>query len=200
MTFTEGYNGINVYFCLPTAVLVLTFILLSLTALVENTYGQLNRYWVALISEQPVPPGVVGAIGFVGFKFSDEFNELTYNVNVHNIDDITGAYLYLKKDTQHRTPVLDLLKKYRESNREDDRWSNKTKEGQMTGTINLTGITNKELTGPPKGKSIQDLHNLMVDDALYIVIYTKDFPNGELIGNSFVGMDDVFHDADKFNW
>jgi hypothetical protein len=195
----EGYNGMNLYLCLPAAVFVSSFILLSLSALVENTYGQLNRYWVALTSGRPVPPGVAEPIGFVGFKFGDDFNELTYNVNVHNIDDITGAYLYLKKDTQHKTPVLDLLKKYRESNREDDRWSNKTKEGQITGTINLTGITHKELTGPLKGKSIQDLHKLMVNDALYVIIYTTDFTNGELIGNSFVGMDDVFHD-DKFNW
>ena len=32
----------------------------------------------------------------------------------------------------------------------------------------------------------------MVNDALYVIIYTTDFTNGELIGNSFVGMDDDF--------
>ena len=75
-------NGMNVYLCLPAAVFVLSFILLSLSALVENTYGQLNLYWVALTSGRPVPPGVAEPIGFVGFKFGDDFNELTYNVNV----------------------------------------------------------------------------------------------------------------------
>lgn len=59
---------------------------------------------------------------------------------MHNIDNITGVYLYLKSDTQGISPVLDLLKKPRESNREDDRWSDTTKEGQMTGTINLIGV------------------------------------------------------------
>jgi hypothetical protein len=78
--------------------------------------------------------------------------------------------------------------------------SNTTKEGEITGTINLTGITKKNLTGPLDGKSVDDLHQLMQEDQLYISVYTKDHPNGELRGNSFIGMDDVFHDAGEFNW
>jgi hypothetical protein len=186
------------HYCL-TASSILSLILLTYFTLVENAFGQLNRYWVALYSQQQVPPGVTDATGFVGFKFSDDFNELIYNVNVHNIDNITGVYLYLKKDTQSTTPVLDLLKKHRESNREDDRWSD-DKEGQTTGTINLSGITKKDLTGALKGESIQDLHDLMLDGMLYIVVHTKDYSNGELKGDSFVGMDDVFHDSDEFKW
>jgi hypothetical protein len=75
-----------------------------------------------------------------------------------------------------------------------------TREGQTMGTINLSGVTKKEITGPLKGESMKDLHKLMVDNMLYVVVYTKDYPNGELRGDSFVGMDDVFHDADEFNW
>lgn len=184
---------------LPILASVLS-VLLACSALVENTYGQVNRYWVALNTYEHTPPVITDGRGFVGFKFSDDFKELIYNVNVHNIDNITGVYLYLKNDTQSKAPVLDLLKKYRESNREDDRWSDVTKEGQTTGTINLSGINKKELTGALKGESMQDLHKLMIHDMLYIVVYTKDYPNGELRGDSFVGMDDVFHDADEFNW
>lgn len=165
------------------------------SVLTENAYGQLNRYWVALL-----PNAITDATGFVGFKFSDDFNELIYNVNVHNIDNITGVNLYLKNESQSTTPVLDLLKKHRESNREDDRWVDKTKEGQTTGTINLSAVTRKDLTGALKGVSIQGLHKLMVDEMLNVVVYTKDYPNGELKGDSFVGMDDVFHDADEFKW
>jgi hypothetical protein len=167
---------------------------------VENTYGQLNRYWVALNTYENVPPVITNAKGFVGFKFSDDFNQLIYNVNVHNIDNITEVYLYVKNDIQVHDPVLDLLKKFRESNREKDRWSDVTREGQTTGTINLSGVTEKEITGPLKGESMKDLHKLMVDNMLYVVVYTRDYPNGELRGDSFVGMDDVFHDADEFNW
>jgi hypothetical protein len=188
------------FYPLPTAASILSFILLACSALVENANGQLNRYWVALNTDQKIPPVITDGTGFVGFKFSDDFNRLIFNVNVHNIDNITGVYLYFKNDTQSKTPILDLLKNHRESNREDDRWSDVTKEGQTTGTINLSGVTKKDLTGALKGESIKDLHKLMLDDMLYIIVYTKDYPNGELRGDSFVGMDDVFHDADEFKW
>jgi hypothetical protein len=119
---------------------------------------------------------------------------------VHNIENITGAYLYLKNDTQGTSPVLDLLKKPRESNREGDRWSDTTKEGQITGTINLTGVTKKDLTGALYSKSIEYLLKLMREGMLYIAVYTMEHPTGELRGDSFAGIDDVFHDADEFNW
>jgi hypothetical protein len=93
---------------LPTLTTVLS-ILLACSVLVENTYGQVNRYWVALNPNHQPPPTTDGK-GYVGFKFSDDFNQLIYNVNVHNIDNITGVYLYLKNDTQGEDPVLDLLK------------------------------------------------------------------------------------------
>jgi hypothetical protein len=181
------------YLLVTTSVLLL--ILLAYSAKTENAYGQVNRYWVALL-----PNGITDATGFVGFKFSDDFKELIYTVNVHNIDNITGVYLYLKNDTQGMSPVLDLLEKPRESKREDDRWSNTTREGQITGTINLTGVTKKDLTGALDSKSIEYLLKLMREGMLYIAVNTKDHPNGELRGDSFVGMDDVFHDADEFNW
>ena len=181
------------YLSITATILILT--LLTCVAYTGISYGQVNRYWVGL-----VPEVVSNGIGFVGFKFSDDFNELIYSVNVHNIDNITGVYLYLKNDTQGTTPVLDLLKKPKESNREDDRWSNKTNDGQLTGTINLTGVTKKDLTGTLDGRSIEYLLKLMREGKLYIAVYTKDHADGELRGDSFIGMDDVFHEADEFNW
>jgi hypothetical protein len=189
----------NLFQRLPILASVLSFTLLVST-LTQNSYGQLNRYWVALNTEQNLPPVITDAKGFVGFKFSDGFNRLIYTVNVHNIDNITGVYLYLKNDTLGKAPILDLLKKHKESNREKDRWSDVTKDGQITGTINLSGVTKEHLTGAVKGESMKDVHKFMSEDLLYIVVYTKDYPNGELSGDSFVGMDDVFHGADEFKW
>lgn len=174
--------------------------LLIYSNLFLDAFGQLNRYWVALNGDQQIPPVDTNALGFVGLKFSDDYTQLIYNVNIHNIDNVTGIYLYYQNDTESANPVLDLLKKTRESNREDDRASDITEEGQTTGTINLGGVTKKDLSGALKGKSIPDLYKLMLEGMLYIVVQTKDFPNGEIRGDTFVGMDDVFHDADEFNW
>jgi hypothetical protein len=165
-----------------------------------DAFGQVDRYWVALNGDQQIPPVDTDALGFVGLKFSDGTTQLIYNVNIHNIDNVTGIYLYHGKDAQNASRVLDLLKKTRESNREVHRASDITAGGQTTGTVSLGGITKKDLSGDLKGKSISDLYKLMLDGMLYVVVHTKDFPDGEIRGDTFVGMDDVFHDSDKFNW
>ena len=40
----------------------------------------------------------------------------------------------------------------------------------------------------------------MVNGSSYIVINTKEFPNGEIRGNSFVGIDRVFPDIPDIKW
>ena len=50
-------------------------------------------------------------------------------------------------ETTLKMQVLDLLKKTKESNREDQRASDITAEGQTTGTVSLGGITKKDLSG-----------------------------------------------------
>ena len=181
-------------------VTIVPFSLLICCNLFVDAFGQLNRYWAALNGDQQIPPVDTDARGFVGLKFSDDYTQLIYNVNLHNIHNVTDIYLYYGNDTQNASPVLDLLKKTRESNREDERASDITKDGHTTGTVNLGGITKKDLSGDLKGKSIPELYKLMIDGMLYVVVHTKDFPDGEIRGNTFVGMDDVFHDSDSFNW
>jgi hypothetical protein len=189
-------NQIQTLNYLVIAALILSVSVLTLS---QDSAAQLYRYWVALVRDQQISPGDTDAIGFVGFKFSDDYDQLIYNVNVHNIDNITGIYVYLKNDSQRTTPELDLIKNIRESNREAYRWSDITEKGQSTGTLNLDGIMKEDLTGPLKDVSIKQLHKLMHDGMLYIVVHTKDHPNGELRGDSFVGMDDPFQE-DKIKW
>jgi hypothetical protein len=174
-------NQIQTLNYLVIAALILSVSVLTLS---QDSAAQLYRYWVALVRDQQISPGDTDAIGFVGFKFSDDYDQLIYNV---------------KNDSQSTTPVLDLIKNIRESNREAYRWSDITEKGQSTGTLNLDGIMKEDLTGPLKDVSIKQLHKLMHDGMLYIVVHTKDHPNGELRGDSFVGMDDPFQE-DKIKW
>ena len=61
------------------------------------------------------------------------------------------------------------------------------------------GVTKNNLQGELKGKPLSDFYNLMVNGSLYVVIHTKDFPNGEIGGNSFVPMDDLFQRIPKLS-
>jgi len=43
-----------------------------------------------LDGDQQNPPSITHAHGYIGLKFTEDFKKLVYNVNVNNIDNITG--------------------------------------------------------------------------------------------------------------
>jgi hypothetical protein len=186
------------YVLIVVSVVSLSQIVYSISTV--NAVDQLDRYWVVLSGDQQIPPVNKGGIGFAALKFQDDSTRLVYNVNLDNIHNVTGVYLYHKNKDQNGTVVLDLLKEARESNREYARVSNITREGETTGTISLGGVTNEDLSGSLEGKSLSDLRELMHDGELYISVSTKDFPNGEISGYSFIGIDRIFPDLDEFDW
>jgi hypothetical protein len=179
---------------------MVSFTLIIYSNLFVDAFGQFNRYWVALNGDQQIPPVETDARGFFGLKFSDDYTQLIYNVNLHNIHNVTGVSLYHKNNGQNGTLVLDLLKEGGESNREFAKVSEITRAGEITGTISLGGVTKEDLSGELQGKSLSDLYKLMLDGELYIAVHTKDFPNGEISGYSFIGIDRIFPDLDEFEW
>ena len=179
---------------------IVSLLLLIYSNLLVDAFGQLNRYWVALNGDQQIPPVETDAVGFVGLKFQDDTTRLVYNINLNNINNVTGVYLYHKNKDQNGTVVLDLLKETGESNREFAGVSEITRAGEITGTISLGGVTKEDLTGSLQGKSLADLLELMHNGELYISVHTKNFPNGEISGYSFIGIDRVFPDLNEFDW
>jgi hypothetical protein len=161
---------------------------------------QLDRYWVVLTGDQLFPPVNTNAIGFVGLKFQDDTTRLIYNVNLDNIFNVTGVYLYHKSGDNNRTEVLDFMKETKESNEEFHEVLDITKEGNVTGTISYGGVTKNDLGGHLKGKSLSDLRDLIIEGKMYIGVNTRNYPDGEIGGHSFVPIDRVFPDLDEFKW
>ena len=122
-----------------------------------------------------------------------------FTVNAENIGNVTGIYVYKGDKNQNGSMVLDLMKAERDL-KFDKRIINVTSEGKITGTLTSGGITKRDLQGELKGKTLSDFYNLMVNGSLYVVIHTKDFPNGEIRGYSFVPMDDLFPADSEINW
>jgi hypothetical protein len=162
-----------------------------------------NRYWVVLLPD-PDLKAKTSASGFVGIKFREDFKQLVYNVNVNNIDNITGIKLYNRADdTKNRTLILDLLKKARETKVKDifqgtTKLLNKTK--QIEGTVAVGGVTSKDLHGILRGKSLEALYKLLISGGTYVKINTKEFPHGEIKGGDFVAIDRFFPDTSDFKW
>ncbi len=83
---------------------------------------------------------------------------------------------------------------------DDAKVLNVTQKGKITGTLAAGGATKNNLQGELKGKSISDFYNLMANGSIYVVVHTVDFPNGEIRGNSFVGIDDLFPEDSIIKW
>ena len=125
---------------------------------------------------------------------------LVYIVNVDNISKVTGVYIYEGDKKGNESVVLDLLNVTRKVREHVDKILNVTDQGKLTGTVSIGGITKDDLQGPLKGKSLSDLHKLMLDHALYVTVDTTAFPHGEILGDSFVGIDRLFPDFTDIRW
>jgi CHRD domain len=178
---------------------VIFSVLLGYFALIDNAYGRLDRYWMVLSGDQLSPHVNTDAIGFVSLKFDNDSTRLIYNVNLDNIHNVTGVYLYYSDPTGNDTKVLNLLEEATESNKQF-KVAQIVGPHETTGTVGLGGVTKQDLKGPLKGYSLLHLHKLVDEGKMFVVVHTNDFPGGEIRGNSFVAIDRVFPDLDEFRW
>ena len=159
----------------------------------------LDRYWSILTGDQQIPSVTTDAIGYVGLKFQDNRTRLTYSVHAEHIGKVTAVYLYQTDNAKNGTIVLDLLHSPREL-KSIDKVIDKTPQGKTKGTVSMGGAISDDLQGQLKGKTLSDLHKLIDNGTVHVSIHTKDLPNGELRGNSFVGIDRIFPDFTDVRW
>ena len=184
------------------------FFAVSVVAVIQLIYSvsivyageNLDRYWSVLTGEQQLPPNNTNALGYVGLKFQDDRTRLVYIVNAEHIGKVTAVNLYQTDKEQNGTLVLDLLHSPRELMNGVDKVVVKTLDGKTKGTISIGGATRDDLRGQLKGKPLSDFHELIVNGSVYVSIHTKDFPNGEIRGNSFVGINRLFPDFTDIKW
>ena len=165
---------------------------------------QVYRYWSVLEGDQLTPPTITYAHCSIGLKFREDFNQLVYNVNVNNIDNITGIYVYSRGDnTKNASMLLNLLEEAKEVKVKE-----KFKEAslmlaekqEVEGTAAIGGVTSDDLQGELKGKTLEDLHKLMLNGGIFVIVVTKQFPRGEIGGGEFVPIDRFFPDISDFDW
>jgi hypothetical protein len=122
-----------------------------------------------------------------------------YSVHAERIGKVIAVYLYQIDKEQNGTIVLDLLHSPREL-KIIDKVVDKTLQGKTNGTVSMGAAISDDLQGQLKGKKLSDLHKLIDNGTVYISIHTKDFPNGQIRGNSFVGIDRIFPDFTDIKW
>ena len=187
---------------LPNLGIVLLVFILSLLFYSNSTaYAvKVDRYWAVLTAYNEITPNTSNAVGFVALKFQEDLEKLIFSINVDNIDNVTGIYIYQGDKNQSASIVLDLIQEARERGNDDTNIVKISKNGEITGTLAVGGVTSEDLQGQLKGKSLKDLYNSIINRTAYICIYAKDFSEGEISTGSFIPTDRVFPDMSDFNW
>jgi hypothetical protein len=181
---------------------IVTIHFLSQVLFISNVRAdnQIDRHWSVLTGDQESPPVNTTARGYIGLKFQDDLAKLVYIINAENIGKVRGVYLYRLYNDGYTSVIVDLLHPPNERKDNVGKVFDRTAEGKTKGTIALGGITNSDLRGPLHGKTLSDLYKLIVNGSVFVNVYTKDHLSGEIRGNSFVPMDDLFPAPDSIRW
>ena len=116
-----------------------------------------------------VPPVDTSATGYTSFRTAANNTVIKYKVNVTGISNVTEAHIDFGKAGANGNIIVDLLK---------DSKKNPIKQGMAI----RGNITDADLAGPLKGKTIAELIATMKNGDTYVNIRTPTQLNGEIRG------------------
>jgi hypothetical protein len=123
----------------------------------------------ALMGKEVVPAVDTKTTGDAGFTLSKDGRELTYVLNIKDIEGVTAAHIHAGKMGTEGPPVAGLF-------------SGPKKEGMYSGELAKGTITEKNLVGPLSGKTVADLVALIKSGEAYVNVHTAKHPGGEVRG------------------
>jgi len=126
-----------------------------------------------LSGAQEVGPVDTRARGVATFKLSNDGTELSYRLNVANIENVLMAHIHLG-DTDENGPVVAWL--YPSAP------PPQLIEGRTQGVLATGTITSADLVGPLAGMTLDDLLAAMSAGGTYVNVHTTQNPGGEIRG------------------
>jgi hypothetical protein len=149
---------------LRLAIFSVTVLFASLATAAGN-----GSFKASLSGNEAVPRVKTKAKGDAVFHLSKDGKELTYKLTVNDIEDITAAHIHMGKKGKNGPPVAFLF-------------AGPEKKGMENGVLSEGTLTDKDLIGPLKGKSIHSLVNTIKAGGAYVMVHTEKHPEGELRG------------------
>jgi Cu/Zn superoxide dismutase len=135
---------------------------------VSTTYAAQHTFKAKLAPKEEVAKPDVKSSGKAEFKFSKDGKELTYKLHVKNIKDVNGAHIHMGKMGENGPPIVSLF--------------TGSKKGKFSGVLSEGKITDQEMMGDFKGKSLADLEKAMATGDTYVNVHTEGNPDGEIRG------------------
>ena len=132
-----------------------------------------NTFVAPASGDQEVPPADTRARGNTTFQLSKDGAELSYQLTVANLHNITMAHIHRGAEGVNGSavvwlypagPPLQLI------------------EGRTSGVLAKGVITADDLVGPLAGATLEDLVDLMRKGEAYVNVHTSQYPAGEIRG------------------
>jgi hypothetical protein len=120
--------------------------------------------------DQEVPAAVTLAQGQAHFKLSDDGAQLSYKLNVANLDGIRFAHIHIGAAGTNGPVVAFLLQPQSPTT------------GRVNGTLAEGVITAADLVGPLAGHPLSDLIAALESGDAYVNVHTDAYPGGEIRG------------------
>ena len=133
-----------------------------------------NRNFVAHLSGgEEVPPADTKATGQAKFQLSKDGTELSFRVNVANIENVTQAHIHLAPAGANGGVVVWLYPEAPPA---------QLIPGRTQGALAKGTITADDLVGALAGLALDDLVEEMKAGNAYVNVHTSQFPGGEIRG------------------
>lgn len=153
---------------ITVAVLVLAFAL-PLAAVQASP----NNFAAPLSGDQEVPAVDTRATGVGIFHLGGDGSELSYRLNVANIENVTQAHIHLGARGENGGVVAWLY---------PDGPPDILIPGRTNGTLATGTITDADLVGALAGQTVADLVDLIEAGQAYVNVHTSENPGGEIRG------------------
>jgi len=126
------------------------------------------QYSANLEGSQQVPPVSTPARGQARFRVNDDNTQISYRLNVKNIQRFFQSHIHLGRRGTNGPVVAPMF--------------NST-PGITVSDVQIMGtITRGDLTGPMEGRTIADLVDEMNAGNTYVNVHTERHPDGEIRG------------------
>lgn len=147
--------------------LVLLVMLAALFA-VSTAFAAETKFKAKLTPKEELKQPKAKSSGHAEFKLSKDGKELSYKLKVKNISDVNGAHIHKGKKGEDGPPIVMLF--------------TGEKKGKTTGVLSEGKITENDMMGDFKGKTLDDLVKMMRDGDTYVNVHTDANPDGEIRG------------------
>ena len=139
----------------------------------DQHQGEPHHYGTHLTGNNEVPVRDTRGQGQATFKLNDDGTELSYKLNVANIENVTQAHIHLGAVGFNGGIVAWLYPSAPPS---------MLIPGRTQGTLGEGVITAANLTGTLAGQTLEALLDRIQAGGAYVNVHTSQFPGGEIRG------------------